>query len=145
PASGKVVGQLTFGPAKRCDELGCGVWFTAPVASPNGKYVLYQLRYGVYPGNSERDAYELWRVNADGSNPRQVSQTLLAPPLFGSAAWTPDSKRFAYDAAGTIHVASADGSDDHVVGRISATRKLKWSPSGRRLLAVSVRASADGR
>src|SRR6185503_8296347 len=81
--------QLTFGRPPSCRApvfiLACG--FTDPVASPDGRWLLY--RDVITPERSR--ANSLWVARTDGRTPR-----LLAKDA-SSAAWSPDSRLIAYD------------------------------------------------
>jgi hypothetical protein len=97
PATGKTVGQLTFGrPASTCGlAIACG--FTDPLPSPNGKKIAYLET----PLKAFDSPWILWIADADGRKARRVAQTStpLGPNYakrFTYAMWSPNSKELAY-------------------------------------------------
>ncbi|MBR9907681.1 MAG: amidohydrolase family protein [Gammaproteobacteria bacterium] len=62
--------------------VGGIAWSMQPVYSPDGKYIAY---------TSDADGGDnIWIMNADGSNPRQVTDETFR--LLNSPAWSPDSE-----------------------------------------------------
>jgi TolB protein len=84
---------------------------------------------------------EIWRMGADGSNPRRLTHNEGVRDNF--PAWSPDRRRIAFlsnrdtSRQGTgIYVMGADGSDVRAVGPRNWPLMLfpEWSPDGRELL-----------
>jgi TolB protein len=104
-ADGSHLGQLTRNGASDTD----------PIFSPDGRRILFS-----------RAKSQLWLMNADGSG-----QGRLASPGY-HAAWSPDSRRIAYQSdsyAGPLAVVGADGGGRVVVPGMNS--RPSWSPDGR--------------
>jgi len=91
-------------------------------------------------------AYEIWTADADGANPRQLTDRQGV--LHGSPAWSPDDRRVAFDAQdedGTWHVwtIDADGGSPRRLTNESGNENLpSWSRDGRYVYFARQRASA---
>lgn len=91
---------------------------------------------------SERDGNpEIYVVNADGSNPRRLTDN---PALDGSPAWSPGGGQIAFfstrDGNAEIYVMNADGSNQHRLTDNPAPDSYPaWSPDGTRIAFVSER------
>jgi TolB protein len=109
-ADGSQLGQLTRGRAAN----------TGPLFSPDGRRIAF-IRTGS----------QLWVMNADGSGQRKLASSGY------QAAWSPDSRRIAYQGdsyAGPLVIMGVNGGGRIVVpGRNSGP---SWSPDGR-LIAFS--------
>jgi Tol biopolymer transport system component len=72
--------------------------------SPDGEQILF----GVYPFNPSngRDQVGLFTIRPDGSGLRE----LLAGPIGGPGAWSPDSRRIVVGVSGGLLIMNADGS-----------------------------------
>lgn len=101
-----------------------------PAMSPDGRYIAFISDRG---GN-----YDVWRMNADGSEPVQLTRTDVAEihPF-----WTPDSRRIVFNrrVAGervyAIWSMAADGSDPQVLLQDSELNSYaQISPDGRLLV-----------
>src|SRR5689334_23250066 len=113
----------------------------APVPSPNGKWVVFSL---VEPSYDEKDQVsDLWIVPTDGSaKPRRLTATKGGE---SGVAWSPDSKRIAFEArregdeAGQIYVLDvADGGEAVRLTSLSTgARAPQWRPDGQAILFVS--------
>jgi Tol biopolymer transport system component len=102
-----------------------------PRFSPDGSEIIFG-----------RDG-DLYRVSLLGGAPRKVVENA------NLGDWTPHGDRIAFargDSDGaSIHVMSADGSDERLVHRIPlrAVVDLRWSPDGRRLVVPIVHMGAN--
>jgi hypothetical protein len=104
PAGRGAPRQVTFARPEHCFvflyPISCG--FIDPVASPDGMRVAYR---------STGAESELWIADGDGRNARLVTSSLpLLDPETAYAAWSPDSRRLAYQARDGFHLVRADGS-----------------------------------
>lgn len=99
-----------------------------PVWSPDGTKIAFTSKRG--------GRYQVWVMNADGSNP----QALSTQPNAYDPAWSPDGARIAYDADGNndgwdeLWLMNADGSDQHFVyhpGSTNVAWPRSWSADGR--------------
>lgn len=114
--------QLTSGPALE----------TSPSFSPDGRLIAYWVRTAMGTPSS------LWVMDADGSNPRNVTGAL---DLSGAenilAAWSPDSRQLAFSAgdyytSSRLYVADATGGGAREIGKDGLSRvDPSWSPDGR--------------
>jgi Tol biopolymer transport system component len=92
--------------------------------SPDGEHILF----GLYPING-RDEVGLFTIRPDGSGLRE----LMAGPIGGPAAWSPDSKKIVVSVSGGLQLMNADGS--HRVQLTPAGPNANdfwptWSPDG---------------
>ena len=102
---------------------------TAPAEAPAPAVIAFSAAGGESP------LPEIWLVNADGSDRRQLTES----PLPGSGAfpweWSPDGSRIAYAVAiphvMEFGVVDVDGSDQRSLGSGFAP---SWSPDGERLV-----------
>lgn len=82
--------QLDGGGSRRLLEDG-----SSPVYSPDGSEIVLIRRTVEYLASEERSGSDLYVMNADGSDPRRLTQT---PHLFESApSWDPSGERLAFD------------------------------------------------
>jgi hypothetical protein len=98
----------------------------SPVPSPDGRLITF-IRGG-----------DLWLMSADGAHQRRLARAAV------SAAWSPDSRHFAYttgtpaDVRG-IRLIDADGTHARMLVR-GNVRGPQWSPDGRSLAFVEATA-----
>ena len=101
--------------------------------SPDGRFIAF---------NSDRGGgYHLWRINADGSNPVQLTS---GPAADYEPAYSPDGSRIAFssDRGGGygVWVAAADGSGATALGRGDGDDYMpSWSPDGSQIAFTSNR------
>ena len=87
-----------------------------PLPSPDGRRIAFS------------DGKEELIARGDGSDTAVLTQSFV-----WAAAWSPDSTRIAWFAAGELHVTRADGTGDYVVrsGIVGPSRRVVWSRDGR--------------
>jgi LysM repeat protein len=99
---------------------------TAPAVSPDGNKIAF-MSYGRGGGTN----WELWVMNADGTNPQRLTDNHSNE---GLPTWSPDGRSIAYvsdqDGAWSIWVMNADGSNQRRVAL------MKGSPDGKVLRDV---------
>ena len=114
----------------------------APVASPDGKWVVYSVVEPSY--ETDKAVSDLWLVPADGLKaPRRITNT-KAPE--GGVAWSPDSSSIAFttkretDEAEQIYILNlAEGGEARRLTSISTgAANPKWRPDGKAILFESV-------
>jgi Tol biopolymer transport system component len=120
PSGRGPVGQVTFArPGGACySPTACG--FTRPLPSPDGTQLAYVSGGGI---DYAHQVQMLYLARGDGTGARALGQA-------GTAAWSPDSQRFAYSVEDGTHVLS--GGHDRVVFGPGAVF-LRYSPDGRTL------------
>ena len=71
---------------------------------------------------------QLWLAESDGTR----QQSLLTDPLAGTARWSPDGTRIAFDTRGRIAIVSAEGGEPRILTESSANAvRPAWSRDGR--------------
>ncbi|HWV22725.1 MAG TPA: hypothetical protein VNZ58_00915, partial [Thermomicrobiales bacterium] len=107
---------------------------SGPVISGDGSRITYTL--GGVDRDSVKPSSQLWLMNADGSDARQLTQT---GTLATGAAWSPDDASIAFisnrgDDGFSICILPLDGGEARVVTSHRAKPSdLAWSPDGTRL------------
>ena len=110
-----------------------------PTWSPNGRSLVFMS------DQDEQGRFELYAVDADGSNERRISR-MDNRGAFGARAWSPDSSMFAYTATQEtpgiveLFVASADGNANIKVNAELGDRveilssSVAWSDDSSRII-----------
>ena len=110
----------------------------APTWSPDGRHIIFESDFS---GN-----WDLWVMNADGSDLRQLTQD---PSAERFAAWSPDGKAiaFASNRSGTwdLWLMNPDGTQPEQLTRESRDELAPaWSPDGTKISFVSQRTDLQG-
>jgi dipeptidyl aminopeptidase/acylaminoacyl peptidase len=113
----------------------------APVASPDGKWVVFPVTAPAY--DSKEQWSDLWLKSlVDDSPPRRLTFSKSGE---SGAAWSPDSKQLAFvakrdgDDVGQVYVLNlaTGGEAERLTTLALGARQPKWSPDGTQLLFVS--------
>jgi Tol biopolymer transport system component len=75
-----------------------------PQLSPDGRAITFVLTTPDWPAN--RRVAHLWRINADGSGLRRLSNEPGPPP---NARWSPDNSSIAFLSGGSVFIMPAAG------------------------------------
>lgn len=111
-----------------------GMWDSSPSWSADGKQIAFAREYPDEAGNWQE---EIWIMNSDGSNQRQVMLLEGGGPYF-----TPDNKLLFHSKTGQseICMANADGSD---LTQLTSNKAEDWhpelSPDGQQIAFMSDR------
>lgn len=113
----------------------------APVVSPNGKWVIYQVTEPSY--EKDQAVSDLWLVQSDGStSPKRITHTKAAE---SGVAWSPDSKSIAFatkregDEVNQIYILDLiDGGEARRLTNLSTgAADPHWRPDGKAILFES--------
>jgi dipeptidyl aminopeptidase/acylaminoacyl peptidase len=96
-----------------------------PQLAPNGTAITFWLSTPDWPAN--RRVAHLWRINADGTGLRRLTNEPGPPP---SARWSPDSSTIAFLSGGSVHVMAAGGGKPRQVSTRTGLTEIAWHPSG---------------
>lgn len=104
-----------------------------PQVSPDGKTILYSVRTTDLGAN--RRSGRTYAIAASSGTPRVFPDDTTAA---SEARWSPDGKRVAFVARGSLWVADAEGRTRRSVAALwGGVTGAKWSPDGTRLLFTS--------
>jgi dipeptidyl aminopeptidase/acylaminoacyl peptidase len=105
--------------------------------SPDGRQIAF-TKVDIYGYGS------IYVMDADGSNQRQLTQSVRNSWNDQHPSWSPDGTKIAFTnfvfPGGGLYVMDADGSDRRRIGDFAFT-KISWSPDGSRLVVAN---SGDG-
>jgi dipeptidyl aminopeptidase/acylaminoacyl peptidase len=112
----------------------------APVASPDGKWVVFSVLEPAY--EPDKEASDLWLVAADGgAAPRRITNT-RAPE--SGVAWSPDSRSIAFstkregDEVEQIYILDLSGGEARrLTDLATGAMGPKWRPDGQAILFES--------
>ncbi len=122
-----------------------GLWMMkrvgVPVASPDGKWVVYSVLEPSY--ETDKAVSDLWLIPADGLKPPRRITNTKAPE--GNVAWSPDSSSIAFttkresDEVEQIYILNlAQGGEARRLTTISTgASNPKWRPDGKAILFES--------
>jgi dipeptidyl aminopeptidase/acylaminoacyl peptidase len=110
---------------------------SAPVASPDGKWVVFSVTEPAYSDADQTS--DLWLVPSDGqASARKLTQTRAAE---SGVAWSPDGKRIAFttrregDESSQIYLLDLSGGEALRLGKVAAgAASPLWSPDGKWIL-----------
>ncbi len=142
PPAGLHIVPLTFSTASSTTEIR-----EFPVASPDGRYVIFQLSKDPVAVGDESDFtdasnWDIYRVRTDGSELRRLTDD---PALEDQAVWSPDSRTVVYRFAGRgshdLWLMDADGGNKRPLVETPASdeRTPAFSPDGRQVVFFSNR------
>jgi dipeptidyl aminopeptidase/acylaminoacyl peptidase len=113
----------------------------APIPSPDGKWVLFNLVEPAY--DPDKAVSDLWLMPADGATPpRRLTQTKAAE---AGAVWSPDSTRIAFstkredDTVPQIYILDVAGGGDaeRFTSLSTGAANPQWRPDGKAILFES--------
>jgi Tol biopolymer transport system component len=106
-------------------------WATHPQWSPDGKRIAFAA-----PTEGPPFGHQIWIVDADGSNPVQVTRVSDPGTAAVTPTWSPDGKRIAYHWINRgIYTVNADGTDNRPLLEYTGQPYFfpsspAWSPKG---------------
>ena len=98
--------------------------------------------HGAFPGANGRiviaGGCNMWTVNPDGSDRRQITFESCDGIHPREPEWSPDGTKIAYSKDPDVHIVNADGSGDVNItnGLAGAAAKPDWSPDGTQIAFV---------
>ena len=105
-----------------------------PQWSPDGTKIAFAAPTELRPGGAHR--HQIWVMDADGSNPHQVTNVSDAGTAAVTPTWSPDAKRIAYQWINRgIYTINVDGSDNRPLQASGSNPYFfpsapAWSPKG---------------
>lgn len=106
-----------------------------PAWSPDGSRIVFS--------SNRNGTTKLWIMNADGSDPRQLTTDLS---IDTHPSWSPDGTQIAYQrmneqARSQVAIVAAAGGEPRILDRPGEARTPRWSPDGTQIALAS---NADG-
>jgi TolB protein len=101
----------------------------APAWSPDGQRIAFERRlgrgkYGPCPGCGRASTFQVYVIDADGTEERRLAQDGAQPP------WSPDGRKIAFEKQSDIYVMNADGSGQRNLTRgVGRESRPVWSPA----------------
>lgn len=96
-----------------------------PQLSPDGRAITFMISTPDWPDN--RRVAHLWRINADGTGLRRLTEKPGPPP---NARWSPDSSTIAFLSGGRVHVMPAGGGTPRQISKRTGISHIAWHPNG---------------
>lgn len=143
--SPKSAGKMVLGQDKKAGDMNL-----SPVQSPDGRYVAFFSRRGVFTVDlyvaEAATGKVVKRLTSPATNPHFDAVSFL----YTAGAWSPDSRKFAYIvfADGDNEIVIADVESGRVERRIhpdeiGAMSTVAWSPDGRTLAVAGIAGGAS--
>ena len=119
---------------------GGGVVYAAPAWSPDGTRIAYESnRHQDQTGGLEFGQYEIYVMDADGTNSRRVTSESGSGTALRFPTWSPDASQIAYEyqwfdrngsARARVRIVSIDGSTTQDIPNLPVfSRFPRWSPT----------------
>jgi Tol biopolymer transport system component len=112
-----------------------------PAWSPDGKTIAFESSRRLYTKYFSREVFDLFLMDADGSNQRLLVSTLGEQNGVSWPAWSPDGRHLVFaeppvgEMQSDLWIVNADGSGRRNLTRTTNTTEMlaDWSPDGRRI------------
>jgi len=121
----------------KMDQNGNNVVILHPGSNPRWGPGFKKIAFN-YLGNF--GAQEIWTMNADGSNPQQITNV---PGNNDRPSFSPDGLRIVFvsyrTGSGQIFTMNADGTNQVQITNVSSNDQPEWSPDGTKIVFTSYR------
>ena len=118
------------------------IFLGPPVLSPDAKRIAFT---GRLLGQRDRNQYEIFVVNADGTDLRQLTENNVEDSF---PTWSPDGNSIAFmsyrDGASKIFVMNTQDGEVRQLTDFSPARAPKWSPDGNKIAFVGFVDNSSG-